>query len=124
MKKILLLAFIILTSCSSKSGKMDQSTGTGVVLKSNNYKVLKAGARGDSYGFYLLGLIPIVSPSYADAKHDLYQGTGHKLEGRSVALANQTEDTSTIYLILFSFPRITITADIVEFHDVDSGSES
>ena len=97
---------------------MDQSTGTGVVLKSNNYKVLKAGARGDSYGFYLLGLI-----SYADAKYDLYDGIGHKLEGRSIALANQTEDTSTVYLILFSFPRITITADIVEFHQTRNVDE-
>lgn len=123
MNKLFLLFIILCSSCASQNGKMDQSTGTGVVLKSNNYKVLKAGARGDSYGFYLLGLIPIISPSYADAKYDLYDGIGHKLEGRSIALANQTEDTSTVYLILFSFPRITITADIVEFHQTRNVDE-
>ena len=99
---------------------MPQSTATAVSLKENNYKVLKAGARGDSTGFSLLGFIPIVSPNYAEAKASLYSSIGHKLEGRSVALANQTQDTSSIYLILFSIPKIVVTADIVEFTDDDT----
>ena len=94
---------------------MAQSTGTDVSLRGDNYKVLKAGARGESSGFYLLGFIPILSPNYADAKASLYRSVGESLEGRSVALANQTQDSSTLYVILFSIPKITITADIVEF---------
>jgi hypothetical protein len=107
-------AALFIASCSS-TGSLPQSTGTAVSLQGNNYKVVKAGAKGESNGFYLLGIIPIVSPNYADAKADLYYTSGELMEGRSIALANQTEDRSTLYLILFSVPRITITADIIEF---------
>lgn len=107
-------AALCIASCSS-TGSMPQSTGTAVSLQGNNYKVVKAGAKGESSGFSLLGIIPIVSPNYADAKANLYQSTGTSLEGRSIALANQTQDRSSLYLILFSVPRITVTADIIEF---------
>jgi hypothetical protein len=118
MKQIMaaMLFLILLSGCvAERSGSMPQSTATEVSLKEDNYKVLKAGARGSSVGFYLLGIIPIVSPNYADAKSDLYGSVGHQMEGRSVALANQTQDSSSIYVILFSIPKIVITADIVEF---------
>ena len=105
---------LFIASCSS-TGSMQQSTGTAVSLQGNNYKVVKAGAKGESSGFYLLGILPIVSPNYADAKANLYFTSGELLEGRSIALANQTQDSSTLYLILFSVPRITVTADIIEF---------
>jgi hypothetical protein len=107
-------AALFIAACSS-TGSMQQSTGTAVSLKGNNYKVVKAGAKGESSGFYLLGIIPLVSPNYADAKANLYFSSGELLEGRSIALANQTQDNSTVYLILFSVPRITVTADIIEF---------
>ena len=48
------------------------STETGISLVGSNYKVVKAGAKGESYGFYLLGFIPVVSPNFADAKASLY----------------------------------------------------
>ncbi len=106
----------VLGGCSS-TGDFQQSTGTSVSLERNNYKVIKSGAVGRSSGFKLLGIIPIVSPSYADAKKDLYQSAGQSLEGRSIALANQTQDNSSLYLILFSIPTLTFSADIVEFKD-------
>lgn len=112
---VLFVGALLLAGCGS-TGSMPQSTGTDVSLRGNNYKIVKAGARGESSGFYLLGFIPIVSPNYADAKSSLYQSVGQSLEGRSVALANQTHDRSTLYVILFSIPKITITADIVEFN--------
>ncbi len=112
----LILSLSVLSGCSS-SGDFQQSTGTSVSLERNNYKVIKSGAVGSSSGFKLLGIIPIVSPSYADAKRNLYQSTGQSLEGRSIALANQTQDTSSLYLVLFSIPTLTFSADIVEFKD-------
>ena len=102
------------TGCSSQ-GEFRQATGAGVSLSENNYRIIKVGASGESSGFKLLGVVPIVSPTYAGAKRELYKSTGISFEGRSVALANQTEDRSNIYLILFSVPSITITADVVEF---------
>ena len=106
---------LLLTGCSGSAGQFHQATGTAVSLKENNYKIVKAGATGQSSGFALFGLIPFVSPSYADAKAELYKSAGEALEGRSIALANQTEDRSVLYLILFSIPKVTITADIIEF---------
>lgn len=97
-------------------------TGTQVDLNKNNYKLLKAGAKGESTGFKLLGILPFANPNYADAKASLYESVGVPLTGKSVALANQTEDRSTLYLILFSLPKITITADVVEFVPSNSGN--
>jgi hypothetical protein len=118
MKRLILvvLALLFVAGCAS-TGQMQQSTGTQIQLTKNNYKVIKAGAKGESSGFYLFGFIPIVSPNYADAKSNLYVNFGKSLEGKPVALANQTEDKSFMYLILFSIPKVTITADIVEFND-------
>jgi len=106
---------VFIFGCGGSVGVMREQTNTGVSLSKDNYTIVKAGAKGERQGFYLLGIIPIVMPNYADAKADLYKNTNEKLEGRSIALANQTQDQSTIYLILFSLPKITITADIVEF---------
>jgi hypothetical protein len=125
MQKIavaLLLTAALLAGCAS-SGDFHQSTGTNVSLHGNNYKVVKAGARGQSVGFYLLGFIPIVRPNYADAKSNLYKSVGKPLEGRSVALANQTQDKSSLYLLLFSIPKIVVTADIIEFNGAPSEPE-
>lgn len=121
MRRILtiLTTTLLLTGCASE-GEFKQATGTGVQLTGNNYRVIKAGVSGESAGFYLLGFIPIVSPSYADAKKDLYGNVGRPLEGRSVALANQTEDRSNLYLIIFSIPRVKISADVIEFTDAQN----
>ena len=113
-----ILSFV--AGCASQ-GEFKQSSDTQVSLTGNNYKVIKAGAKGESSGFRLLGIIPFASPNYADAKADLYHSVGETLTGRSVALANQTEDRSSIYLILFSIPKVTITADVVEFTDKAQG---
>lgn len=119
MKKYVAILFVgalLLTGCSPKENVMPQNTGTDVSLRGNNYKIVKAGARGESSGFSLFMIMPIVNPNFADAKSSLYESVGESLEGRSIALANQTLDRSTLYLLLFSIPNITITADIVEFN--------
>ena len=117
---VCLVFMAILAGCSSE-GEFRQSTGTSVSLAGNNYKLIKEGVKGTSSGFRLLGVIPIVSPTHAGAKADLYESIGQPLTGRSVALANETEDRSSLYLILFSIPTITVTADVVEFTDTTKG---
>ncbi len=105
-----------LTGCADV-GQMSGQTGTSVSLAEKNYKIIKAGAVGHSSGFRLLGVIPFASPNYANAKVSLYKSVGQSLDGRAIALANQTEDRSVLYLILFSIPKLTITADVLEFVD-------
>ena len=117
----ILLCFAV--GCSSTGSFKGQTTGTGVSLSQKNYRMIKAGAMGKSYGFSLLGIIPFTSPTYADAKTDLYQSVGEPLTGRAVALANQTEDHSNLYLILFSIPKVTLTADVIEFTSEQPASE-
>jgi hypothetical protein len=103
------------SGCVEGTGRFNQSNETRVGLDGNNYKMVKAGVRGESTGFTLLGILPLVAPSYADAKANLYANTGENLTGRSIALANQTEDKSGINLLIFQVPKVTITADVVEF---------
>lgn len=118
---LLIFAFVA-GGCSSAGLFKGGATGTDVSLNQKNYKVIRAGATGQSYGFRLLGILPITSPTYATAKQTLYQSVGEPLTGRAVALANQTEDRSSLYLILFSIPKVTITADVIEFTDSSATS--
>jgi hypothetical protein len=110
-------ALILATGCTSTRVENNTpSTQTQVNLNQANYKVIKAGASGSSYGFrFLLGIIPITSPSTAAARADLYQNIGQSVNGKSVALVNTMQDHSTTWLILFSIPKIVVTGDVVEF---------
>lgn len=117
--RYLLLTVVMCTvaGCTPWAGVMKGGqTNTIVRLSERNYRVIEAGARGESIGFDLLGF-PIISPSEGDAKARLYRSLGQPLEGRAIALANQTEDRSLFTLILFSLPKISLTADVVEFID-------
>ena len=112
---IILCGMASLVGCSSV-GTFPHASGTSVDLTKKNYRVVKANVTGESTGFALLGLIPIVSPTYTDAMSNLSAHGGIQ-EGKAQALVNVTQDRSTIYLILFSIPKLTVRADIVEFLD-------
>ena len=103
------------TGCASSGQIKGQTTSTGVTLDRMNYQVIKASAQGESKGFKLLGIIPFKSPSYAEAKSNMYNSLGVSLEGKAIAQVNQTEDRSSMYLILFSMPKLTLNADIIEY---------
>ena len=105
------------TGCAStRVTNNTPSTQTQVNLTHANYKMIKAGAEGRSYGFrFLLGIIPITAPNTAAARADLYRNVGESVSGKSVALINVTEDRSTTWLLLFSVPKLVITGDVVEF---------
>ena len=113
------VALLPLVGCMSVGEMKGGNTSTGVTLNQKNYRVIHAGAKGKDYGFRLL-FIPIVSPNYADAKEKLYKSVGESLTGRAIALANETDDKSMLDLILFQIPKVTITADVIEFVDKDS----
>jgi len=110
-------AIIMSTGCASSRVENNMpSTETQVNLNHANYKVIKAGAEGRSYGFrFLLGIIPITARSTAAARANLYENVGEPLKGRSIALVNVMDDRSTTWLILFSIPKIVVTGDVVEF---------
>ena len=107
----------VATGCSSTRVENNaSSTQTQIDLNHANYKMVKAGAEGRSYGFrLLLGIIPITAPNTAAARSDLYSQVGESVNDKSVALINVTEDRSTTWLLLFSIPKLVITGDVVEF---------
>jgi hypothetical protein len=109
-------ATILLAGCASTHTEMNTpSTQTAVNLSQNNFKVIKAGAIGTSHGFRLLGILPFAGANETQARSDLYKHCGQPLEGRPVTLANTTYSKSTTYLILFSIPKVTAEADVVEY---------
>ena len=103
---------VLLTGCISV-GEQPFNTGARADLSRANFRVVKTSARGTDSGFHLLCFIPLFSPNYADAMEDLH--TEYDMEGKSTALVNVTHDKSEMFLLLFSVPRIKITADIIEF---------
>lgn len=72
--------------------------------------------RGTSRGFALLGLFTVISPDYTEAFAQLSEAGGIS-EGKTLALINIVPQLSTPYFVLFSLPRITLRADVVEFTD-------
>ena len=104
---------VLLSSCNSPSG-FSHGTGTQVDLGKKNYRVVKSNAVGASWGFWLLGVIPIVPTSHTEAITDMCEKSSLK-EGSAQAYINVAEEKSTIYLILFSLPKLSVRADIVEF---------
>ena len=109
------VALLAILASGCASNREAQSTQTAVSLNQNNYRVLKDGAIGTSCGFKLLGILPFASASASKARAHLYRDLGMDLQGKSTALADVTQDKSTFYLILFSVPKITVQADVIEY---------
>jgi hypothetical protein len=76
--------------------------------------VVKANAIGTSSGFKLFCFIPFAAPTYNEAMSNLYKEAGIT-EGRAQTLTNVTQENSNLYLLLFSIPKLTIRADVIEF---------
>jgi hypothetical protein len=104
---------VLLTGCAGL-GLMPHSTETVTKLSEKNYRVLKTNVRGESTGFaLLLGFIPIIPVSHAEAMAVLHESAG--MEGKATALVNVAQDRTQINLLIFTIPRLTISADVVEF---------
>ena len=114
---VIMMVWLVTGCASSNVVTPAQSTSTAISLSGKNYRLIKAGAEGDSYGFRFLGIIPFTSPHYASARKALYASVGTPLAGKAIALTNESQDRSALYLILFSIPKITITGDVIEFTD-------
>ena len=113
---LLVCAALVMGCATHGDGSYRSENITDTVLSEGNYKVVKAGAEGTSKGFKLLG-IPIVRPSHAAARADLYEDVEQPLTGRAIALTNQREEPSTLNFLLFQIPRVRVSADVIEFNE-------
>lgn len=91
-------------------------TSTSVNLSKKNFKLIKANVSGQSVGFSLLGLFTLKAAEYEEAITQLYRSAGFS-EGKPQALVNVMHQQTSTYFILFSLPKITVRADIIEFTD-------
>jgi hypothetical protein len=120
----LLLVLVVATGCAalpqlpfilpSGSAQVPVLPVTSVSLAERNYRIVKTNVVGTSGGFALLGLITVKPPDYTEAFAQLYQAGGVS-EGKALALINVVQQSSAPYFILFSLPKITLRADVVEF---------
>lgn len=107
-----------------KSG--DKSVGvlnnTHVTLTGDNYTILQKNIIAKSKGFKLLGIFSFRSASYTEAMSRLYS-KAHIEEGHPQALANVVHESTSSNFILFSLPKVTISADLIEFTGEYLGEE-
>lgn len=103
--------------CTTTSGRLLEDAGAHVFLSEGNYRVLRQHVVGKSWGYNILLVIPISSPSYNEAKQAMYDALGESVQGRSIALTNQTEDLTVFNALIYSKRTITLSADFIEFND-------
>jgi hypothetical protein len=92
-------------------------THTHVTLTGNNYSIIEPNVIARSKGFKLFGLITFRNASYTEAMKRLYE-KAHVEAGHPQALANVVHESGSSYFILFSIPKVTIRADLIEFLDL------
>lgn len=116
MRRLIASALVAcgLLGCSMGGGVgKPHSSGTETRLDRANFRIVKARARGEDWGFRALGFLPLVSPSVGDAMDQLLVDVPSK--GRAISLANLTEEYRTLYFVLFSLTRVIVRADVIEF---------
>lgn len=89
---------------------------TELRLQQKNFVMVKPNLMGQSKGFALLGLITIVPAKFNTAMNRL-NAQADLAPGTARTLANLVLEKDSSYWILFSIPRTSIRADVVEFTD-------
>ncbi len=137
---ILISAFsatLALSSCVSHKMGGENVATTDVRLEQANYRVIATQVKGESTGFHILSAIPNSIPSSLSdlgelvrlspdggitiqdatkvkAVEDLYKNCGD-LRNRPTALINLRTQTGGTNYFIFSRPKTTVTADVIEF---------
>lgn len=87
---------------------------TDVRLQEKNFVVIKTNVMGQSRGFSLLGFITIDPAKFTTAMSRLYT-QAEMQPNQPQTLVNLILEKDATYLILFSIPRTSIRADVIEF---------
>ncbi|HEY6952763.1 MAG TPA: DUF6567 family protein [Bacteroidota bacterium] len=128
----LILLALGVTGCST-GGMFTAGNVTDVQLQKNNFKIVARGVSGEAQAGYLFGgtfsmgmatntfALLRVSGSgmlYKEALENLwknYEASNGPVEGKKIALVNVRYDADVLNLFVYTQPRITIRADVVEF---------
>jgi hypothetical protein len=138
MKKQLIVVSVLLILAGSQPGcvstGMHSSTNlTNVELSQANYQIIARSVSGEARAGYIFGAsfglgmftqtfgIARVSGEralYHAAMNNLWQNFENRfgtVEGRRLALVNVRYDVDALNLFVYTEPRVTIHADVVEF---------
>jgi hypothetical protein len=102
------------TLLPSSTTSADFHSGTTVKLEQSNFVMVRTNVTGESKGFALLGLLTI-SPARVGTAMDRLYGAADLRTNRAQTLVNVVAERSSTYYFLYSKPRVTIRADVVEF---------
>jgi ABC-type transporter Mla MlaB component len=131
---LLLAGTIALTGCGT-TGAYNAATVTNVELSEDNYEVVATNVRGSAQAGYILGasfaasrqqrtlaLVRVAGSGelYGEALNNLwasFEAEHGETDGRELALTNVRTDTDALNLLLYTRPRVTIRADVIQFTD-------
>jgi len=99
---------------SPNATALDIHNTTEARLQEKNFIVIKTNVIGQSTGFSLFGILTIVPARFNKAMGRLYAQAEMK-PGRSQTVVNLVLEQDSMNFILFSLPRTSISADVVEF---------
>jgi hypothetical protein len=102
---------------SLNSSALEIHNNTDVRLQDRNFIVVRTNVMGQSKGFALLGLLTIDPAKFTTAMSRLYDHADLKLQ-RPQTLVNLVMEKDSSFYILFSIPRTSIRADVIEFTSV------
>jgi hypothetical protein len=99
---------------SPNASSLEIHENTETKLQDGNFIVIRTNVVGQSSGFSLFGILTLVPARFTKAMTRLY-AHAEMQPGRAQTLANVITESDSTYLILFSIPRTSISADIIEF---------
>jgi hypothetical protein len=99
---------------SPNASALEIHNNTDVRLQEENFIVIRTNVVGESSGFSLLGILTIVPAKFTKAMSRLY-AQAEMESGRPQTLVNLIMEKDATYYILFSLPRTSIRADVIEF---------
>jgi hypothetical protein len=101
-------------SLNPNSSSLEIHNQTELKLTEGNFMVVKTNVMGQSRGFSLLGIITMVPARFQTAMDRLYVKAEMET-GKPQTLGNVIMEKTSAYWILFSIPRVSVRADLVEF---------
>lgn len=103
-----------LDSLNPNTGALEIHNQTDVKLTEGNFVVVKTNVMGQARGFALLGFITLFPARFQKAMDRLY-GRADMQIGKPQTLGDIVMEKTSAYWILFSIPRVSVRADVVEF---------
>ncbi|HEY2083760.1 MAG TPA: DUF6567 family protein [Verrucomicrobiae bacterium] len=101
-------------SLNPGSASLEIHNQTEVKLTEGNFVVAKTNVVGRAQGFSLLGFITVVPARFQTAMDRLYV-KAEMQSGKAQTLGNVIMEKTSAYWVLFSIPRVSVRADVVEF---------